>query len=135
MLVYTKALVLAHEDDHRYGDILSATSAIIFFGTPHRGSKGADIGKLVGRVVNMFLRTSQTAGIAGTIRDDLLTTLGSNSEALNDLAIASRNRLGNLGIVSFHETETMPGLSELVRLLGKIHIYIAAPNCSLNIGR
>jgi hypothetical protein len=101
---------LAHEDDHLYGDILSATSGIVFFGTPHRGSKGADVGKIVGSA-------SQAAGIAGSIRDDLLTTLGSNSQALSDLAISSRNRLTNLEIVTFHETETMLGLSELVRHL------------------
>ncbi|KAH9877542.1 hypothetical protein IAQ61_002909 [Plenodomus lingam] len=113
-IVCKQALVLAHEDDRLYSDILSATSAIVFFGTPHRGSKGADVGKIVGRVVNMCLRASQTAGIAGTIRDDLLTTLGSNSQALSDLAVSSRNRLRDLDIVTFHETETMPGLSELV---------------------
>ncbi|KAF2705809.1 hypothetical protein K504DRAFT_484184 [Pleomassaria siparia CBS 279.74] len=113
-IVCKQALVLAHEDDHLYGNILTATSSIVFFGTPHRGSKGADIGKTVGRVVNMCLRVSQTAGIAGLVRDDLLTTLGSNSQALSDLAVSSRNRLRNLEVVTFHETEAMPGLSELV---------------------
>ncbi|KAF2791689.1 ankyrin [Melanomma pulvis-pyrius CBS 109.77] len=113
-IVCKQALVLAHGDDRLYGDILSATSAIVFFGTPHRGSKGADLGKIVGRVVNMCLRASQTAGIPGSIRDDLLTTLGSNSRALSDLAVSSRNRLKNLEIVTFCETETLPELSELV---------------------
>jgi hypothetical protein len=115
--------VLAHEDNRLYGDVLSATSAIVFFGTPHRGSKGADIGKVVGRVVNICLRVSQTAGIAGSVRDDLLTTLGSNSQALSDLAISSRNRLRNLEIVTFHETETLPGFSELVRILQRQCIF------------
>jgi hypothetical protein len=64
----------------------------------------------------MFLRASQTARIVGPIRDDLLTTLGSNSQALTDLAISSRNRLKDLEIVTFYETATVPGLSELVRL-------------------
>jgi hypothetical protein len=64
----------------------------------------------------MFLRASQTAGLVGTIRDDLLTTLGSNSQALSDLAVSSRNRLRNLDIVTFHELDYIPGLSELVRL-------------------
>lgn len=65
----------------------------------------------------MCLRASQTAGIAGSIRDDLLTTLGSNSQALSDLAVSSRNRLRNLEVVTFYETEIIPGLSELVRPL------------------
>ncbi|PVH93685.1 hypothetical protein DM02DRAFT_661734 [Periconia macrospinosa] len=113
-IVCKQALVLAHEDNHLYGQILSATSAIIFFGTPHRGSKGADIGKVVARTINLCLRVSQTSRIAGPIRDDLLITLGSNSQELSDLAVSSRNRMRNLEVVTFHETETMPGLSELI---------------------
>ncbi|KAF2848626.1 hypothetical protein T440DRAFT_500299 [Plenodomus tracheiphilus IPT5] len=113
-IVCKQALVLAHEDDRLYGDILSAVSGILFFGTPHRGSKGADIGKTVGNVVNMCLCASHIAGIAGSVRADLLTTLESNSEALGELAVSSRNRLRNLEIGTFHETQTMPGLSELV---------------------
>lgn len=67
----------------------------------------------------MCLRASQTARITGSIRDDLLTTLGSNSQALSDLAVSSRNRLRDLEIVTFHETKMIPGLSELVRSLRK----------------
>lgn len=76
----------------------------------------ADVGKMIGRVVNMCMRASLITGISGSIRDDLLTILESNSQALNDLAVSSRNRLRNLEIVTFYETEMMPGLSELVRL-------------------
>lgn len=113
-IVCKQALVLAHEDDHLYGNILRATSAIVFFGTPHRGSNGADIGKTIGRVVNLCLRASQMTGIAGSVRNDLLTVLGSHSQALGDLAISSRNRLRNMEVVTFCETETLPGLSELI---------------------
>ena len=83
----------------------------------------------------MCLRASQAAGIAGSIRDDLLTTLGSNSQALSDLAVSSRNRLTNLEVVTFHETETIPGLSELVRHIPEMHLYEATPNTPSNIGR
>jgi hypothetical protein len=117
MLTYLEALVLAHEDDRRYNRIISATSAIVFFGTPHRGSNGADIGTAVARVVNMSLRASQTARVTGSVRDDLLKTLQSNPQALSDLAVSSRNRLRSLEIVTFHETEVIPGLSELVSSL------------------
>jgi hypothetical protein len=106
--------VLAQEDDRQYADILNATPATVFFGTPHRGSKGAYVGKVVGRIGNVCLHASQTAGVAGTVRSDFLTTLGSNLKALNDLAVSSRNRLRELEIVTFYETEKMPGLSELV---------------------
>ncbi|KAL6160786.1 hypothetical protein ACJQWK_02202 [Exserohilum turcicum] len=113
-IVCKQALVLAHENDHLYGDTISAFSAIVFFGTPHRGSAVADVGKMIGRVVNMCMRASLITGISGSIRDDLLTILESNSQALNDLAVSSRNRLRNLEIVTFYETEMMPGLSELI---------------------
>lgn len=107
---------MAHEDDRIYGDILSAVTGIVFFGTPHRGSKGADMGKVVARAVNMCLRASQTAGFAGLIRDDLLKDLGINSQTLTDIAISSRNRLMNKDVVSFYETKTISGLTDLVGL-------------------
>ena len=110
-----EAIVLAHDDDRRYGKILSATASIVFFGTPHRGSQGAtDIGKMVGTVINACLSVSQTAGLTGTTRNDLLRTLSANSEPLKDLAVSFRNRLHKLEIVTFYETEKIPPLSELV---------------------
>jgi hypothetical protein len=129
-----EAIVLAHDDDRRYGKILSATTSIVFFGTPHRGSKGAtDIGKMVGTVVNACLSVSQTAGLTGTTRNDLLRTLGANSEPLKDLAISFRNRLHKLEIVTFYETEKIPPLSELVRplpaemIVSKTHLTLYEP--------
>ncbi|EMD85651.1 hypothetical protein COCC4DRAFT_181892 [Bipolaris maydis ATCC 48331] len=113
-IVCKQALVMAHEDDRLHGNILSAVSAIVFFGTPHRGSRGADVRKAIARVINMCMRVPGITGIVGSIRDDLLTTLESNSRALNDLAVSSRNRLRDLEIVTFYETQTIPGLSELV---------------------
>jgi hypothetical protein len=82
----------------------------------------------------MCLHASQTAGLAGTIRDDLLTTLGCNSQALNDLAVSSRNRLGDLGIVTFHETENMPGLSGLVGPSQRLLLCAVVANLSRNTG-
>jgi hypothetical protein len=72
---------------------------------------------MVGTVVNACLSVSQTAGLTGIIRNDLLKTLSANSEPLKDLAISFRNRLHKLEIVTFYETEKIPPLSELVRLL------------------
>ncbi|KAF2195851.1 ankyrin [Zopfia rhizophila CBS 207.26] len=95
--------------------ILSATASVVFFGTPHRGAHGiTDIGKAVGTVVNACLRVSQTAGITGTTRTDLLRTLIADSESLKDIAISFRNRLDNLDVVTFLETMTTPPLSDLV---------------------
>ncbi|KAJ6284193.1 hypothetical protein J3E71DRAFT_377760 [Bipolaris maydis] len=113
-IVCKQALVMAHKNDRLHGNILSAVSAIVFFGTPHRSSRGADIRKAIARVINICMRVPGITGIVRSIRDDLLTTLESNSRALNDLAISSQNRLRDLEIVTFYETQTIPRLSKLV---------------------
>jgi hypothetical protein len=113
-----QALVLAHEDNVRYGNILTATTAIVFLGTPHRGASGTtDIGKMVGGVINACLRISKSAGMTGTTRTDLLNTLSADSDALKDLATSFRNRLQSLEVVTFYETEITPPLAQLVRTL------------------
>jgi len=115
-LTEPKALVLAHEESQRYGKILTSTTAIVFLGTPHRGASGStDIGKAVGKVINACLYISKSAGMLGTTRTDLLDTLSIDSDALKDLATSFRNRLRNLEIVTFYETEVTPPLAQLVR--------------------
>lgn len=53
--------------------------------------------------------------MTGTTRTDFLNTLSADSDALKDLATSFRNRLRNLEIVTFYETEITPPLAELVR--------------------
>lgn len=53
--------------------------------------------------------------MTGTTRTGLLNTLSADSNALKDLATSFRNRLRNLEIVTFYETEITPPLAELVR--------------------
>ncbi|CAO2658177.1 Nn.00g074370.m01.CDS01 [Neocucurbitaria sp. VM-36] len=114
-IVCKQAIVLAHEEDHRYGRILAATSSIVFFGTPHRGAQGiADIGKTIGSVVNACLRVSQTAGLTGVTRTDILKTLTADSESLKDLSLSFRNRLDKIDVVTFLETMPVPPLSDLI---------------------
>jgi hypothetical protein len=109
---------MAHEDNHRYGNILNATTAIVFFGTPHRGASGTtDIGLLVGKVINVCLSMSKSGGLTGNTRTDLLDTLSADSNALKDLATSFRSRLRNLEIVTCYETEITPPLKQPVRIL------------------
>jgi hypothetical protein len=90
-------------------------SAIVFLGTPHRGASGTtDIGKVVGTIINACLSISQSGGFTGTTRTDLLNTLSSNSVALEELATSFRNRLADLDIVTFYETETTPPMPQVV---------------------
>jgi hypothetical protein len=101
-----KALVIAHEDnsDPTSYRLLQSVTGIIFFGTPHRGSGTANLGNLVGTMVNTFLKAA-SAWQTKTIRTDLLRHLESDSKALQGLAESVRNRLGSLQVVSFYETE------------------------------
>jgi hypothetical protein len=112
-----KTIVLAHEEDTpRYNAVSNVVGGIVFLGTPHRGASGAtDMGKTIGTVINSCLDLSQTKGITGSTRVDLLKTLSANSESLKDLASTFRRRLNNLKIVTFYETETYPPLSYMVR--------------------
>ncbi|KAH3909137.1 hypothetical protein HBH56_168650 [Parastagonospora nodorum] len=48
------------------------------------------------------------------MREDLLFTLGLDAQAQNELAESSRNRMENLEVVSFYETQTMQGFSDLI---------------------
>lgn len=112
-----QALILANEDD-RYQDILSATSAVLFFGTPHRGASGSsDMAKLIGNILNVCLLVSGSRGLTGTTQTHLLDTLSANSSALEDIATSFRNRSSNLDIITFYETETTPPVGQLVLIL------------------
>ncbi|ETS79976.1 hypothetical protein PFICI_07505 [Pestalotiopsis fici W106-1] len=105
-IVCKQALVLAHEDDVIYRSTLKSVLGVVFLGTPHKGSEAADIGKIVGRIINL--------AVPKATRTDLLGHLGENSQALRELASSFRHRLCNLEVVTFYETQPIPPLSSLV---------------------
>jgi hypothetical protein len=99
--------VIAHEDssDPANQRLLQSVTGIVFLGTPHRGSGTANLGNLVGTMVNTFLKAASAGLQTKTIRTDLLRHLESDSKALQELTDSVRNRLGGIQIVSFYETE------------------------------
>lgn len=113
----TKALVLAHEDDTVYRTLLDSVSGIVFMGTPHRGSSIANLGSVVGRIVNTCSATTTATLQNRVIRTDLLDYLNHGSKALHDLAVSVRNRLQDLVIISFYETEALSPLSSMVSVI------------------
>ena len=118
-------MVLAHEQDELYGGILNATYAIVFLGTPHGGTSGTtDVAKLVGHVINACLYVSRSGGVAGIARIDVRDTLSTDSDALKILAATFKNRLYNLRIVTFYETEVTPPLAQLVSVCNLWITYI-----------
>ncbi|OIW34693.1 hypothetical protein CONLIGDRAFT_658495 [Coniochaeta ligniaria NRRL 30616] len=113
-IVCKQALVLAHEDDMFYGKLLSSVTGIVFMGTPHKGSSVANLGSVVGRIVNTCVATSTATLQSKAIRTDLLDYLNSDSKVLRDLAVSVRNRLQDLTVVSFYETEALSPLSAMI---------------------
>lgn len=109
-----QALVYAHEDTDRYGEVLQSTLGIVFLATPHRGSDTADLANTVCTIANN-LQYIATATIRPRIaRTDLLEYLTRNSKELQTIITSARHRLKNLSIVTFYENIAIPLLSSCV---------------------
>jgi ankyrin repeat domain-containing protein 50 len=123
MLMVAKAVVIAHEDDN-FTEILKATGAIMFFGTPHRGSDIADAVNPMAKLANFWLEVSGASALTGSMRTDLLKVLEDDSSALDDINDAFKQRARDMLIYSFYETERQRGLQQLVSLyiLGQVVI-------------
>ncbi|KAH6986404.1 hypothetical protein BKA56DRAFT_613779 [Ilyonectria sp. MPI-CAGE-AT-0026] len=120
------ALVFAHEDDNFYGEVLKSVIGVAFLGTPHRGSESAKLGSTLATIINICTKTSTAGMRPRAVRNDLLDDLSSNSNTLQDLLLSARNRLRNLTVVSFYETEATPPLSSLV--VGRESSILGIPN-------
>jgi hypothetical protein len=97
---------------------LSATAAVVFLGTPHKGSKIADTAKLVGNIANVLLRITRITAIAGTIRSDLVSALSAGTGKLEALSASFQEQLDYLPIVSFYERLWTRPLQSLVSIHG-----------------
>ncbi|KAK2778956.1 ankyrin repeat protein [Colletotrichum kahawae] len=128
-LVCKQALVFAHEDDADYDEVLQSVSGIVFLGTPHRGSSIANLGSVVGNIINTFLSSTSAGLNKRMLKTDLLDFLKQDGKALQDLSMSVRNRLGQLKIVSCYETEPTPPLSSLV--VDRISATMGIPNESI----
>ena len=105
--------MFAHEDNAIYERVLKSVVGMAFLGTPHRGSNVADLGSVVGKIINTFLATTSAGLETRTIRTDLLDYLKYDSRALHDLNNSVRNRLTGLMIISFYESEVQPPFSSV----------------------
>ena len=103
-LVVKQALIIVHSQAG-FSDILVSTRAILFLGTPHKGSKHISRAALMSRIL-------VAAGLKlAKHRFQLLT---SNCDALNSLGDLFQKIAANISIISFYETETTPGLGSVV---------------------
>ncbi|KAJ3455478.1 hypothetical protein MRS44_016960 [Fusarium solani] len=101
-IVVKQALIIASIADE-YRSISESTSGIVFFGTPHRGSSSATIGKLLSRV----------ARFAGT-RHYLMRSLEINEDGLQEIAENFTRIVPKYRIKSFYESDRLFGLKLIV---------------------
>lgn len=90
----------------RYKEILESTKSIAFFGTPHRGGNGADVGSIIAAVGLLF---------SGSLKNNFMETLqkgSTNAEAIHELF---KEQAMDYKIVSFFETLSYKtGLAQVV---------------------
>ena len=102
--------MIAHEEDVPGEAVSESVIGIVFLGTPHRGSNLANLASVIGNMLNV----SSIAVRPAVIKTGDLKLLTKNSGLLLDLAMSVRNRLENISVVSFYETEPTPPLNVLV---------------------
>ncbi|KAF8849180.1 hypothetical protein BDZ45DRAFT_604762, partial [Acephala macrosclerotiorum] len=105
-IVFKQALIIAHEKETRYKDILESVAGVVFLATPHKGADVAFWGTLLTKLANF--------AVAGKIRDDLLAGLKPKSKELGDICSQFVERGMKLQIFSLYERHVTPGIESLV---------------------
>ena len=87
--------------DERYKDIRAATYGIVFFGTPHRGGRGAELGDVVARVIRALNRNPGNS---------FLEALKKDSSIIETLTQSFRHQSEHYQVLSFFETRPQKSL-------------------------
>jgi hypothetical protein len=106
-LLSSQALILAHENDLHYGDILSSTIGVVFMGTPHRGVTIVDW-------TAFFRNAMQVMSGTQIVRADLIKELSTHSPSLLEISKQFLPRAADLKIMSFTELQIERPLTTLV---------------------
>lgn len=115
LLMIHEALIIAHKLSE-FRDIWLVSKAVLFMGTPHRGSSFASFGTTLGNVANLASRMSGTHRFTGGINTHLIETLAQDSGELYgvsaDFLLIVKDSA--LHIISLYETEAHPLTKRLV---------------------
>ena len=113
-LVVKKALLVAHFPEVHYKNILDSTTAVLFLGTPHGGSDITALAKPFIDIAHVALPR-----ILGSVRKDLVASLGRNGSELLELSGQFRSIVDkeNIQVFSFVEQDRHPLLLTRVCLL------------------
>jgi ankyrin repeat domain-containing protein 50 len=109
-------MIIAHEDDH-FAPVLQATGAIMFMGTPHRGSQLATALSQLAKITNFWLHASYASAIAGSMRTDLIDALSRDSAKLDEINESFKQRAKTMTILSCYERVKLRGSPQLVSSL------------------
>jgi H-type lectin domain len=104
-------MIIAHEQDHRHGEMLKKIRGAVFFGVPHCGADAARLANLVAvllRVGQFGLSTNRA----------YVKALQRNSETLSTISEEFTQRSASLHIRTFFETERIAG--QIVRSLCRV---------------
>ncbi|KAI9044824.1 LipA and NB-ARC domain protein [Aspergillus affinis] len=93
-LVIKQALLNAQEDP-KYTSIRTGTSGLVFFGCPHHGTKGVELGKIAAKVAQFVSK--------GHASNDLLDCLQHNSLFTRQMSARFSHQLEDYKVVSFIE--------------------------------
>jgi hypothetical protein len=103
-------LIIAALEPQPFFNICESTTAILFLGTPHRGSSTTELPKVLANIACIG-----TFWFTGFMRLDLLRSLAKGSKELEEISIAFRTQAASVRIVSFVEQKATPPFSERVR--------------------
>ncbi|CAG7940614.1 unnamed protein product [Penicillium salamii] len=87
--------LLNAKEDPKYTSIRNSTSGLVFFGTPHRGAKAVELGKIAARVARFVSN--------GHASNDLMNCLEHNSLFTRQMTDRFRHQLEDYRVVSFIE--------------------------------
>ena len=107
-----QAIVTAYEDP-KLNEVFLASRAIMFMGTPHRGSDIAKTAANFAAVANLPQAVPGLSFFVGPVRADLFNLLIRDSSILDDIDDSFRHRIGNIVIMSCYETELIEGSRKL----------------------
>ncbi|KAE8381533.1 lipa and NB-ARC domain protein [Aspergillus bertholletiae] len=93
-LVIKQALLNAQEDP-KYTSIRTGTYGLVFFGTPHHGTKGVELGKIAAKVAKFVSK--------GHASNDLLDCLEHNSLFTRQMSSRFCHQLEDYRVISFIE--------------------------------
>jgi ankyrin repeat domain-containing protein 50 len=121
-------MIIAHEDDY-FAPVLQATDAIMFMGTPHRGSQLATALSQMAKITNFWLHASHASAFAGSMRTDLIDALSRDSEKLDEINESFKQRAKKMTILSCFERVKVRGSSHLVSSLLCLSVSVLLMLC------